>query len=109
MCRVLRFVMLLALVLFLISFLAMAISQMRAFANGLTPYPKRCLIFSLLFSVVIAAITAPFGNSAFMNMIGAGAVNLSFVWMFAGLLFNSKYNLREETKCLQLYFQRLSL
>ena len=79
-----------ALGLFLISFLVMAIPQACAFMKELTPYPKRCAIFSPLFSVVIAAVSVPFSANAVINAIGTGAVNLSFLWMFSGLLISDK-------------------
>ncbi len=87
-----------ALILFMISFLVMSVSQMRAFAKELTPYPKYCLIFSPLVSLMIAAIAAPFGGSAFMSAIGAGAINLSFIWMFSGLLAEGRKIHRQTIK-----------
>lgn len=74
-----------ATIVFLIFFLYMAVTQIRAFAKGLTPLPKRCLIFSVLFGALIIVIFKLF-NTPFTNAITAGWISLGNIWMFGGLL-----------------------
>lgn len=74
-----------ATVVFLIFFLYMTITQIRAFAKGLTPLPKRCWLFSILFGVLIVVIFRSF-NTPLTNAIAAGWISLGNIWMFGGLL-----------------------
>lgn len=86
-----------ALVLFLIAYFVLAIIQISAFTKGLTPYPKWCWVFSLLFFLVVGIVTAPMGNTALANGISAGWISIANLWMFGGLLALSKQAERGET------------
>lgn len=74
-----------ATVLFLIFFLCLVVTQLCAFAKGLTPLPKYYWIFTVLFGMVIVV---PFRliNVPFTNALGAGWISLGNIWMFGGLL-----------------------
>lgn len=74
-----------ATILFLIFFLYLTITQISAFANGLTPLPKRCLIFTVLLGMAIA-VPLRLINVPFTNALGAGWISLGNIWMFCGLL-----------------------
>ncbi len=82
--------MLLSLILFMICFFTTVIVQTRVFSKGLTCYPKYYWIFSLAFFAVIAIICLPFSKYPLANAISAAYINLSFLWIFTGLLLNSK-------------------
>lgn len=86
-----------ALTLFMVSFFLLSIVQLRAFAKGLTPYPKWCWIFSLLFFIVVGIAAAPFGNSKLANGISAAWISAANLWMFGGLLAVSKRAERGES------------
>lgn len=76
--------------LFIAAYFLMAAVQISAFAKGLTPYPKKCWVFSLLFTFVVGVLTAPFGDNALANGISAAWVSVANLWMFGGLLLFSK-------------------
>ena len=74
-----------AAILFLIFFLYLTVIQIIAFAKGLTPLPKRCCIFTVLFGMAIA-VPLRLINVPFTNALGAGWISLGNIWMFCGLL-----------------------
>ena len=78
-----------ATVLFMIFFLYMVVTQIYAFAKGLTPLPKYCLIFTVLFGVVIA-LPLKLVNAPLTNALASGWINLGNIWMFCGLLVETK-------------------
>lgn len=82
-------------ILFWIFFLVLEITQIKAFAKGLTPYPKWCLIFSLPVGMLIAFIPSFFGNSPFVNALACAWIAFGNLWMFGGLLFTMKKHFRK--------------
>lgn len=74
-----------ATVLFMIFFLYMMITQIRAFAKGFTPLPSWCWIFTVIFGMV-AAIFLKIPNLPLTNALAVGWINIGNIWMFGGLL-----------------------
>lgn len=79
-----------ALCIFAISFLVLIAVQAAAFAKGLTPYPKWCAVFSLLFAVVPQLIAAPFDTVPLANGLATAWISVGNLWMFGGLLAMAK-------------------
>lgn len=75
-----------AFVLFWIFFLVLEITQIRAFAKGLTPYPRWCWVFSLPVGMVVAMALGMFGNYPLFNALSCAWICVGNVWMFGGLL-----------------------
>ena len=75
-----------AFVLFWVSFAVLEITQIKAFAKGLTPYPKWCWVFSLPVGMVAAILMTVFGNQAWVNAISCAWISAGNLWMFGGLL-----------------------
>ncbi len=78
-----------AMVLFLISFLIVTVTQMRAFAKGLTPLSKWGWVFSVLIGLPIA-VAFKIPNLPLMNALATGWISIGNIWMFGGLLFLTK-------------------
>lgn len=74
-----------ATVVFLIFFAVLNITQIMAFAKGLTPLPKRAWIFNVLFGLLAAAIFK-IPNLPLTNGLAAGWISLGNLWTFGGLL-----------------------
>ena len=72
--------------LFWIFFLVLVITQIRAFARGLTPYPKWCWVFSLPVGMAAAMLLNVFGNQPFVNAVSCAWISVGNLWMFGGLL-----------------------
>ncbi len=79
-----------AFALFWIFFLVLAVTQIKVFAKGLTPYPKWCLIFSLPFGMAAAMLLNVFGNLALVNALTCAWISVGNIWMFGGLLATMK-------------------
>ena len=78
-----------ATVLFLVFFLILTMTQIKAFAKGLTPLPKWAWIFSVLFGLPMAvALKIP--NLPLTNAFATGWINIGNIWMFCGLLCLTK-------------------
>lgn len=75
-----------AFVLFWIFFAVLEITQIRAFAKGLTPYPRWCWVFSLPVGMAAAMLLTVFGNLPWVNAISCAWISVGNVWMFGGLL-----------------------
>lgn len=75
--------------LFLVAFLVVTVTQMRAFAKGLTPLPKWGWVFSALFGVP-AAVLLKMPNLPLTNALATGWISIGHIWMFGGLLFLTK-------------------
>lgn len=75
-----------AMVLFLIFFFVMIVTQIGAFAKGLTPLPKWAWVFSVLFGLLAAGILK-IPNASLTNALSTGWINLGNLWMFGGLLW----------------------
>ena len=75
-----------AFVLFWISFAVLEITQIQAFAKGLTPYPKWCWVFSLPVGMAVAMLPNVFGNLPWVNALSCAWISVGNLWMFGGLL-----------------------
>lgn len=75
-----------AFVLFWVFFLVLVITQIRAFAKGVTPYPEWCWVFCLPVGVAAAMLLNVFGNQPFVNAISCAWISVGNLWMFGGLL-----------------------
>lgn len=79
-----------AFVLFWIFFLILQITQICAFAKGLTPYPKWCWVFSLPVGMVAAQLLGVVGNYPLINALSCAWISVGNLWMFGGLLVMSR-------------------
>ena len=75
-----------AFALFWIFFAVLEITQIKAFAKGLTPYPKWCWVFSLPVGMVAAMLFNVFGNLPWVNALSCAWIAFGSLWMFGGLL-----------------------
>ena len=75
-----------ATVLFLIFFLLAVIVQLKAFAQGHTPLPRRCRVFSVLFGFVFAVAMRRIGDHGLTNALATGWISIGNLWMMGGLL-----------------------
>lgn len=76
-----------AVALFLLFFLVLTVTQIKAFVKGYTPYPKWCWIFSVLpMAVIVSEICELIGNDSLANAIGTAWLHIGFLWMYSGLL-----------------------
>lgn len=76
--------------LFWIFFAVLVITQISAFAKGLTPYPKWCFLFSLPVGMLLAKAVNVFGNAPFVNAVDCAWIAIGNLWMFLGLLIMLK-------------------
>lgn len=81
--------------LFLFAFLIVTMTQMRAFAKGLTPLPKGAWVFSVLFGLP-AAVLLKIPNQPLTNALATGWISIGNIWMFGGLLYLTKDGPRKE-------------
>ena len=75
-----------AFALFWIFFLVLEITQIRAFAKGMTPYPRWCWVFSLPVGMAAAMALQILGNQPWINALSCAWIGVGNVWMFGGLL-----------------------
>ena len=75
-----------ATVLFFVFFVLTAAVQIRAFARGRTPLPRRCWVFSVLFGLVFAVMMRAIGNYGLTNALATGWISVGNLWMTGGLL-----------------------
>lgn len=71
-----------AFVLFLIFFAVLEITQIKAFAKGMTP----CAKWGWVFSIPIGMLTKLLGNLPFANALFCACIAFGNLWMFGGLL-----------------------
>ena len=76
--------------LFWIFFLVLAVTQIRAFAKGLTPYPRWCWVFSQPVGMAVCLLLNLFGNHAWVNALYCAWLGVGNLWMFGGLLATMK-------------------
>ncbi len=75
-----------AMALFFVFFLILVVTQMKAFAKGLTPLPKWAWVFSVLVGLpTVLILRIP--NLPLTNALAAGWISIGNIWMFGGLLF----------------------
>ena len=73
-------------VMFWIFFLILNVTQIKAFAKGMTPCPKLGWIFSLPIGMLIAMLPSVLGNLPLVNALSCAWIAFGNVWMFGGLL-----------------------
>lgn len=78
-----------AMLLFFIFFLILIVTQIKAFAKGLTPLPKWTWIFSVLLGLPMAVLLK-MPNEPLTNAFAAGWISIGNIWMFGGLLLMLK-------------------
>ena len=71
-------------------FLLAAVTQIKAFAKGHTPLPRRCWVFSVLFGFVFAVVMRLIGNYGLTNALATGWISIGNLWMMSGLLSASR-------------------
>lgn len=76
--------------IFFLFFCITVLVQLSAFAQGKTPYPKRCWVFSLLFGSVFIVVMKLLGNHPLTNALSTGWISLGSLWMLGGLLVTMK-------------------
>lgn len=86
-----------ATIIFLIFFLLTVIAQIRAFAKGHTPLPRRCWVFSVLFGLAFAAAMRLIGDFGLTNALATGWISIGNLWMMGGLLIVSGRLPHEQT------------
>lgn len=79
-----------AFALFWVFFAVLEVTQIQAFAKGLTPYPKWCWAFSLPVGMAAALLLNVFGNQPWVNAITCAWISVGNIWMFGGLLAAAK-------------------
>ena len=75
-----------AFILFWIFFAVLQVTQIKAFAKGMTPYPKWCWVFSLPIGMAVVMLMNVFGNLPWVNAITCAWISVGNIWMFGGLL-----------------------
>ena len=76
--------------IFFIFFLLTAVTQITAFAKGITPFPKWCAVFSVVSGFAVIIVMKLVGNYPLTNAISTGWISLGNLWTFTGLLINIK-------------------
>ncbi len=71
--------------LFLIFFLILTVTQVKAIVRSLTPLPRWAWVFSILGGLPAAAILK-IPNLPLTNGLATGWINIGNIWMFGGLL-----------------------
>ncbi len=68
----------------------LSVTQITAFAKGLTPCPKWCLVFNILFGITAIVIMRLCGNRPWTYAISTGWISIGNLWTFGGLLLTGK-------------------
>ena len=76
--------------IFLLFFMIMNVVQIRAFAKGLTPYPKWCAVFCMLIGIFDIVIMKIVGNQAWACALSTGWLSIGSMVTFGGLLMNMR-------------------
>ena len=74
-----------ATVIFSVFFFLTAIVQIRAFAAGHTPLPRRCWVFSVLFGLVWVLLMRVIGDYGLTNALATAWISVGNLWMMGGL------------------------
>ena len=77
-------------VMLFIFFVIQSAAQISAFAKGLTPYPKHCVIFCLPVGMALTLLLKFFGDRPLANALTAAWISIGNLWMFGGLLITMK-------------------
>ena len=75
-----------AFILFWIFFAVLEITQIQAFAKGLTPCPRWGWVFSLPVGMGLALLPGVCGNRPLANALACAWIAFGNLWMFGGLL-----------------------
>lgn len=73
-------------ILFVIFFIIVIGVQFHAFIKEMTPYPKWCCIFSMLFGVLAIVVCKAIGDYPLTNALATGWISLGNIFMSGGLL-----------------------
>ncbi len=87
-----------ATVIFSAFFFLTAIVQIRAFAAGHSPLPRRCWVFSILFGLVWMALMRLIGDYGVTNALATGWISVGNLWMMGGLYFVANKAVQGETR-----------
>ena len=79
-----------SLLLFVIFFLILTVTQIQAFRQEKTPYPRKAALFSMLFGLVVAMVAMCCGNHPLSNALYCAWLAIGNLWMFGGLLATMK-------------------
>ena len=72
--------------LFWIFFFVLEVTQIRAFAKGMTPCPRWSWVFSMPIGMLIAMLPGMCGNFPLGNALSCAWIAFGNIWMFSGLL-----------------------
>ncbi len=75
-------------VIFFIFFMIMNIVQIMAFAKGRTPYPRWCVVFTMLTGIIDIVIMRMVGDYAWAYALSTGWLSVGSLITFSGLLLN---------------------
>ena len=75
-------------VIFFIFFMIMNIVQITAFVKGKTPYPRWCMVFTMLTGIIDIVIMRIAGNHAWAYALSTGWLSIGSLITFSGLLLN---------------------
>lgn len=64
-------------------FLLAAVTQIKAFAKGHTPLPRRCWVFSVLFGFVFAVVMRLIGNYSLTDALATSWISIGNLWMMS--------------------------
>ena len=88
-------------VILLTGWFIMVYAHIRAVAGGLSPYPRRCWVFSMPIGSLLAAPIGLLGNHEAVNAIMMGAFSLGNIWSLAGHLWMLKKAQENSSICNQ--------
>lgn len=77
--------------IFLVFFLLAAIVQIKAFAQGYSPLPKWCWVFTMLLGLPWAVLMRTIGDHCLSNALATGWISVGNLWMMGGLLVVSEH------------------
>ncbi|MCR5098925.1 MAG: hypothetical protein K6B14_08255, partial [Lachnospiraceae bacterium] len=72
--------------IFFVFFMIMNIVQIMAFAKGKTPYPRWCLVFTMLLGIIDIVVMRMAGNHAWAYALATGWLSFGSLITFSGLL-----------------------
>ena len=88
------------------AWIIMVYAHIKAFAKGLSPYPRWCWVFSMLVGTLLFSFITIFGSHAIVNAIMVGAFSLGNIWTLGGhLLMLGKAKEHYESKVQKTSFQ----
>lgn len=73
-------------ILYWLSLALLCVTQLTAFAKGLTPYPRWCWVFSIAVGMLPPVGLKLLGNAPFWNAFYCAWIAFGTLWMFGGLL-----------------------